>query len=171
MASLLPLTMEEMFFPPSTVLLDRTKRFVRGAVFQEFQEIDTLVHDKIRHFLFSTVVHEVSFGLIAFYLQRSRDHALPSYNDTRQRFTDRRARTFADTSPLSRGWRQCIAALWTMWSLGLSLWLKNTFWGLSGYDNVCCLGMTSLVACVIATGSSTECPICFLRKYGTIFLA
>lgn len=96
MTSLPSVTMEEMFFRPSTVLLDGIEPFVRGAIFQKAQEIDTFVHNAIRNFLFFSVDRQLGFDLIALNLQRSRDHALPSYNDVRQRFIGQRARSFAD---------------------------------------------------------------------------
>lgn len=96
MTPLPSIPMEEMFFRTSTVLADGIEPFIRGAIFQKAQEIDTFVHNAIRNFLFFNVDKNLGFDLIALNLQRSRDHALPSYNVVRRLFTGRSAQNFAD---------------------------------------------------------------------------
>lgn len=99
MSSLPSINMEEMFFRRSSEFLKTgVEAFIRGAIFQRAQEIDTLVVNALRNFLFTNVPEETGFDLIAFNLQRGRDHALPKYNDLRRKFTATTARTFSDIS-------------------------------------------------------------------------
>lgn len=93
-----PISMEEMFFKPDVVRKNGIDPILRGAIFQKAQEVDILVHDSLRNFLFENVEGEEGFDLIALNLQRGRDHALPKYNDIRERFVGRRARSFSDIS-------------------------------------------------------------------------
>lgn len=96
MTSLPSLTMEEMFFNQKDILAEGIEPFARGAMFERCQEIDTSVFDSLRNFLFTNVEEEEGVDLIALNLQRSRDHALPSYNEVRKKFKTRKARKFSD---------------------------------------------------------------------------
>ena len=91
--------MSEIFFRPSTSFTDTLcDEVLRGAINTRAQEVDAKVVDTLRNFLFKTVEEEEGIDLIAINLQRSRDHALASYNDIRERFGVPRARTFADVT-------------------------------------------------------------------------
>lgn len=87
--------MKDMFFVPWSVADNGIEPFIRGAIMQTAQEVDVLVHSSIRNFLFSNVPEEKGFDLMALNLQRSRDHALPSYNNVRQMFGRRPAVRFS----------------------------------------------------------------------------
>lgn len=76
-----------MFFNPSSVKNQGIEPFLRGAMFQRAQEVDTQVVDTLRNFLFTTVKEESGFDLIAMNIQRGRDAACPKYNRLRRRFT------------------------------------------------------------------------------------
>ena len=92
-----PLQMTELFFrPASTFSNELMDEVIRGTVSTPAQEIDTKVVDTLRNFLFKQIEEEEGIDLIAINLQRGRDHALPAYNDIRERFGIRRAVTFAD---------------------------------------------------------------------------
>lgn len=69
--------------------------FVRGALVARAQKIDLQVHDALRDFLFTKVDGEEGIDLIAFNLQRGRDHGLPSYNAIRGRFGRGRVSSFS----------------------------------------------------------------------------
>ena len=96
-AVLEPLQMTDLFFrPASTFSNNLMDEIIRGAVSTPAQEIDTKVVDSLRNFLFKRIDEEEGIDLVAINLQRGRDHALPVYNDIRERFGIRRAVTFAD---------------------------------------------------------------------------
>lgn len=78
--------MKDMFFVPWAVENDGIEAYIRGAIQNPSQEVDVLVHSSIRNFLFSAVPEEKGFDLIALNLQRSRDHAIPSYNNVRRMY-------------------------------------------------------------------------------------
>lgn len=86
----------EMFFQPGDMVSEDLEDIVRGAVRTSAQEVDLLVHNALRNFLFEKTEGEEGFDLVAMNLQRGRDHALPTYNDIRERFGLRRAEKFSD---------------------------------------------------------------------------
>lgn len=88
------LAMQQMFFRPVDVMKEGVEPFLRGAIFNRAQEVDTLVHDSLRNFLFTGVPQENGFDLIALNIQRGRDHALPTYNEIRRMVGLRPARSF-----------------------------------------------------------------------------
>lgn len=91
-----PFTFTEIFFRSVTVIQNNgIDQFLRGAVNSRAQKIDLLVVDALRNFLFTNVRGEEGLDLIALNLQRSRDHALPSYNRIRAKFLKKRATSFA----------------------------------------------------------------------------
>eukprot|EP00178_Gracilaria_changii_P027685 TRINITY_DN904_c0_g1_i1.p1 TRINITY_DN904_c0_g1~~TRINITY_DN904_c0_g1_i1.p1 ORF type:complete len:566 (+),score=96.53 TRINITY_DN904_c0_g1_i1:3210-4907(+) len=91
----LPLiTMEQMFFRDSNLRSGDIENFMRGAAGTRAQEVDTLVVDALRNFLFSNVPEESGFDLIALNLQRSRDHNVPRFNQLRELFVGSAARSF-----------------------------------------------------------------------------
>lgn len=86
--------MQQMFFRPVDVMKEGVEPFIRGAIFNRAQEVDTLVHDSLRNFLFTGIPQETGFDLIALNIQRGRDHALPTYNEIRKLIGLRPARSF-----------------------------------------------------------------------------
>lgn len=78
------LPMKDTFFVGKDVLADGIEQFFRGAAATEAQEIDIMVHETLRNFLFTGIPEEPGFDLIALNIQRGRDHALPSYNEIRR---------------------------------------------------------------------------------------
>lgn len=96
MSPMSPLSMREMFFRSYEVMGGGIEPFLRGAIDSRAQQIDTLVVDALRNFLFSDVPEEGGFDLVALNLQRGRDHALPSYNDIRRIFRLRPRRSFRE---------------------------------------------------------------------------
>lgn len=93
-----PLTLENTFFSNVNLILNTgIDSFLRGAANTRAQEVDLMVVDALRNFLFTNVNGLDGLDLIALNLQRSRDHGVPFYNDVRARFRrGNRARTFAD---------------------------------------------------------------------------
>ncbi|PXF42140.1 Peroxinectin A [Gracilariopsis chorda] len=90
--------MEEMFFRAGNFKQGDMEDFLRGAVGTRAQQVDTMVVDALRNFLFTNVRSEEGIDLVALNLQRGRDHNVPHYNDLRERFTGRRARSFGDVT-------------------------------------------------------------------------
>ncbi|CDF41220.1 Animal heme peroxidase homologue [Chondrus crispus] len=93
-----PLTLQDTFFSNVNLILNTgIDSFLRGAANTRAQEVDLMVVDALRNFLFTNVNGADGLDLIALNLQRSRDHGVPFYNDVRARFRrGNRARTFAD---------------------------------------------------------------------------
>lgn len=88
------LTMDQMFFRTLDVMESGIDPFLRGAMGQPAQEVDAMVVPALRNFLFTGIPQEKGFDLIALNLQRSRDHALPSYNEIRKLFGRKPATRF-----------------------------------------------------------------------------
>ncbi|CDF32862.1 Animal heme peroxidase homologue [Chondrus crispus] len=100
--SMLPsIPMTDTFFRPAS-RFEGTEEFIRGATQIKAQEIDLMVNNNLRNFLF-TNVPAINFGfdLIALNLQRSRDHALPSFTEIQELMGMRKARSFADISSVA----------------------------------------------------------------------
>lgn len=93
------LSLSEAFFDPS-ILTDQggVDEILRGLSQQVCQEIDNLVIDDVRNFLFGAP-GAGGFDLASLNIQRGRDHGLASYNDTRQAYGLRRVRNFRDINP------------------------------------------------------------------------
>lgn len=92
-----PLPMSRAFFPRAKEVASQgIETFLRGSIATLSQEIDIQVTDMLRNFLFTAVNLNDGVDLIAFNLQRGRDHALPTYNQLRRRFLGARARRFSD---------------------------------------------------------------------------
>eukprot|EP00737_Agarophyton_chilense_P001238 gb/GEZJ01001382.1/.p1 GENE.gb/GEZJ01001382.1/~~gb/GEZJ01001382.1/.p1 ORF type:complete len:657 (+),score=79.72 gb/GEZJ01001382.1/:338-2308(+) len=95
----LPLiTMEQMFFRNSNLSPGDIENFIRGAAGTRAQEVDTLVVDALRNFLFRNVPEEAGIDLVALNLQRSRDHNVPRFNKLRQFFIGSPAESFRQIS-------------------------------------------------------------------------
>lgn len=95
-AQLSPLTMHDMFFRTTGIMEHGIDPFLRGAMSQRAQEVDTMVVPALRNFLFTGIPQEKGFDLIALNIQRSRDNALPTYNQIRRMFRGSHARRFRD---------------------------------------------------------------------------
>lgn len=82
------LTARDMFFRTARTYLSisRPGPFLRGSAQTVAQEVDVMVVDALRNFLFSNVDELTGIDLISLNLQRGRDHALPSYNTVRNIF-------------------------------------------------------------------------------------
>lgn len=93
---LIPVSMLQLFFRPASKFSSKfMAEILRGTAHESAQEVDTSVVDALRNQLFEKVDGEEGFDLISINLQRSRDHALPSYNRVRQLFGFSQARTFS----------------------------------------------------------------------------
>ncbi|PXF42144.1 Peroxinectin A [Gracilariopsis chorda] len=95
----LPLiTMEQMFFRSSNLQEGDIENFIRGAAGTRAQEVDALVVDALRNFLFRNVPEEGGIDLISLNLQRGRDHNVPRFNELRRFFLGSSARSFQEIS-------------------------------------------------------------------------
>lgn len=88
----------QMFFRPAqTFLRNGMETFLRGAIDTTAQEVDTLVSNSLRNFLFGNVPEfKTMVDLIALNLQRGRDNALPGYNKVRDIFGLRPVESFSE---------------------------------------------------------------------------
>ena len=82
------LSLRDSFFNPS-LLLDRRNGglapLLRGLASEHSQEIDALVIDDVRNFLFGRP-GDGGFDLVSLNIQRGRDHGLPSYTAVRSAY-------------------------------------------------------------------------------------
>jgi hypothetical protein len=77
-----PLPLGSAFFSPGLISDEGIEPFLRGLSAQRPQEVDTLIVDGVRNFLFGQP-GQGGFDLASLNLQRGRDHGLASYNETR----------------------------------------------------------------------------------------
>jgi len=77
-----PLALSAAFFDPRPLIENGIDSLLRGLAVQEAQEIDVLVVDDVRNFLFGPP-GAGGFDLVSLNIQRGRDHGVPGYNDTR----------------------------------------------------------------------------------------
>ena len=90
--------LREAFFRPDKITpKNNIGSILRGLAHQQCQELDALVIDDVRNFLFGPP-GAGGFDLASLNIQRGRDHGLKSYNDTREWLGMGRAATFADIS-------------------------------------------------------------------------
>ncbi|CAN8063875.1 unnamed protein product [Agarophyton chilense] len=89
------ITMEDMFFRDSNLSGEDIENFIRGAAGTRAQEVDTMVVDALRNFLFSSIPEEPGFDLIALNIQRGRDHNVPRFNELRRFFLGAAADSFS----------------------------------------------------------------------------
>lgn len=73
------------FFDPNEITTDGIDTLLKGLASQEAQDIDTLIVDGVRNFLFGPP-GSGGFDLAALNIQRGRDHGLLSLNDFREEF-------------------------------------------------------------------------------------
>ena len=92
-----PITLElrNAFFRPDQVFAIGVDGLLEGASLGLASELDELVVDDLRNFLFGQP-GAGGFDLISLNIQRGRDHGLSSYNDTREALGLSRATGFAD---------------------------------------------------------------------------
>ena len=92
----------EMFFAFTDVVSSTLDSALRGAVSTQAQELDNMVVDTLRNMLFEHVEGEEGFDLIALNIQRSRDHALPTFTEIQEIFPElTTARRFTDITRLT----------------------------------------------------------------------
>ena len=85
------------FFRPDQVALYDVDPFLKGLSMKMQQDFDVFVIDALRNLLFlNTPLSVAGIDLIAFNLQRGRDHGLPDFNSIRTQFTGQTATSFAD---------------------------------------------------------------------------
>lgn len=92
------LALADAFFAPSHLRSDGIDPLLRGLCGIESQEVDTLIRNDVRNFLFGPP-GAGGFDLASLNIQRGRDHGLASYNAVRVAFGRTPAVTFADVSP------------------------------------------------------------------------
>lgn len=76
------LALQNAFFAPGEVTDNGIDSLLLGATAQQAQEIDPLVIDDVRNFLFGAP-GSGGFDLASLNIQRGRDHGLPDYNQAR----------------------------------------------------------------------------------------
>ncbi|MGI9431457.1 MAG: peroxidase family protein, partial [Myxococcota bacterium] len=76
------LSLSEAFFAPGEISENGIDSILLGAASQQAQEIDTLIVDDVRNFLFGPP-GAGGFDLAALNIQRGRDHGLADYNQVR----------------------------------------------------------------------------------------
>lgn len=91
------LPLQEAFFMPDAILHDGIEPILRGLASQHAQNIDTLLVDAVRNFLFGPP-GAGGIDLAAMNIQRGRDHGLPGYNQVRQDFGLNPVATFNEIS-------------------------------------------------------------------------
>jgi len=91
------LPLRDAFFAPSVLIDDGIDSLLRGLAHQAAQEVDTLVVDDVRNFLFGRP-GAGGFDLASLNVQRGRDHGLADYNSLRRAYGLRPVRDFGDIS-------------------------------------------------------------------------
>lgn len=76
------LPLRDAFFTTEPILNEGIDSLLLGLASQKAQEVDTLIVDDVRNFLFGAP-GAGGFDLASLNLQRGRDHGLPSYNQAR----------------------------------------------------------------------------------------
>ena len=89
--------LRDAFFAPSKLKESNIGPILRGLAYQQCQELDSLVIDDVRNFLFGQP-GAGGFDLASLNIQRGRDHGLMSYNDTRMKLGMARASSYSDIS-------------------------------------------------------------------------
>ncbi len=80
--SLGSVALRDAFFDPQFPQDNGVDMLLKGLSTQQAQDVDALVVDEVRNFLFDE--GNGGLDLVAVNLQRGRDHGLPSYNDVRR---------------------------------------------------------------------------------------
>lgn len=87
------LSLAEAFFSPDEVLTYGVDSLLQGAAAQVAQEIDTMIVDDVRNFLFGQP-GAGGLDLASLNIQRGRDHGLPDYNQLREDYGLARVTSF-----------------------------------------------------------------------------
>jgi len=89
------ISLRDAYFTAARILAEGgVDPVVAGSLAGFAQEVDTRAVDEIRNLLFAT--NTQGFDLLAFNVQRGRDHGLPDYNSVRAALGLPRARSFED---------------------------------------------------------------------------
>lgn len=89
------LSLSEAFFSPGEVLDHGIESLLLGASEQVAQEIDTMIVDDVRNFLFGPP-GAGGLDLASLNIQRGRDHGLADYNQVREDYGLARVRSFSE---------------------------------------------------------------------------
>ncbi len=92
------LSLASSFFDPALMQTIGPDPILRGLCAQRCQEIDTMLVDEVRNFLFGAP-GSPGFDLASLNIQRGRDHGLPSYSAVRVAYGLPPVRRFADITP------------------------------------------------------------------------
>jgi hypothetical protein len=91
--------LRDAFFNPILFEQKGLEPILNGLAHQKAQEIDTLVVDDVRNFLFTNVPgNGAGFDLASLNIQRGRDHGLPDYNTVRLAYNLEAVNSFAQIS-------------------------------------------------------------------------
>jgi hypothetical protein len=89
------ISLRDAFFAPQEIVANGIDSILVGAASQQAQEIDNLVVDDVRNFLFGPP-GAGGFDLASLNIQRGRDHGLPDYNQARADLGLEPVTSFAD---------------------------------------------------------------------------
>lgn len=78
--------LRDVFFTPDYVRTNGVDALLTGAASKRMQELDTIVVEDIRSFLFGAPAMGLMHDLAAINIQRARDHGLPDYNTMREQY-------------------------------------------------------------------------------------
>ena len=92
------LSLKDSFFNLQPILTDGIDPILRGFAFQRSQEVDNLVIDDLRNFLFGAP-GSGGLDLPALNIQRGRDHGIGTLNQVRSALRLRPYRSFAEINP------------------------------------------------------------------------
>lgn len=81
----LDLSLRDAFFNPDAIIDSGIEPFLAGAAVTIAEEVDPLLVDDIRNFLFGPP-GAGGFDLASLNIQRGRDHGIPGYNEVREEF-------------------------------------------------------------------------------------
>ncbi|MHC4845749.1 MAG: peroxidase family protein [Planctomycetota bacterium] len=91
------LPLQDAFFAPQEIVDHGIAPLLRGLARQRPQQVDTMLVDDVRNFLFGPP-GAGGFDLASLNLQRGRDHGLPGYNQARLDFGLPKKNSFAEVS-------------------------------------------------------------------------
>lgn len=91
------LALRDSFFNPDLITTGGVDDLLLGLASQEAQEVDTMVVDDVRNFLFGQP-GAGGFDLVSLNIQRGRDHGIPSYTEVREELGLDPITNFADIS-------------------------------------------------------------------------
>ena len=92
------LPLRDSFFNPGAFVQSGVDPLLRGLATQRAQELDNMIVDDVRNFLFGPP-GSGGFDLASLNIQRGREHGLPSYNQVRADYDLSRKAGFADVNP------------------------------------------------------------------------